>query len=134
MHRDNLKQLLINFKPDDGKEKVHKTQMLDFLSEHKDCFERTCSIGHFTGSCWLLNQNLDQALLLHHKKLDKWLQLGGHCDGDSNLLNVALKEAREESGINDIEPVQNTIFDIDIHLIPQINDEKPHYHYDIRFY
>ena len=133
MYRNNLKSLLLNYYPQDVAEQVYKLQMLDFLNIHEDCFERTCNIGHFTASCWLLNKTQDKALLLHHAKLNQWFQLGGHCDGDYNLLNVALKEAKEESGINDIEPISTGIFDIDIHLIPQIKKEKAHYHYDIRF-
>jgi 8-oxo-dGTP pyrophosphatase MutT (NUDIX family) len=70
---------------------------------------------------------------MHHTKLDKWFQLGGHCDGHSDVLAVAIKEAQEESGIVGIEPVSNKIFDIDIHLIPANPKEKEHYHYDVRF-
>lgn len=70
---------------------------------------------------------------MHHAKLDNWFQLGGHCDGDSDVLAVAIKEAREESGILNIVPVFDAIFDIDIHLIPENKREKAHYHYDVRF-
>ncbi len=74
-----------------------------------------------------------KALLMHHTKLDKWFQLGGHCDGNPNALEVALKEAQEESGIINIEAVSQEMFDIDIHLIPENKKEKAHYHYDVRF-
>ncbi|HXW85792.1 MAG TPA: NUDIX domain-containing protein [Candidatus Bathyarchaeia archaeon] len=70
---------------------------------------------------------------MHHTKLDQWFQLGGHCDGNPDVLAVALKEAQEESGINHIVPVNTHIFDIDIHLIPANKKEKEHYHYDVRF-
>lgn len=70
---------------------------------------------------------------MHHKKLDKWLQPGGHCDGDSNILNVAVKEAIEESGINEIKTINKEIFDIDTHYIPRTHKELAHYHYDVRF-
>ena len=72
-------------------------------------------------------------LLTHHKKLNKWLQLGGHADGDSNVLRVAMREVAEESGIEDVEPVGDGIYDVDIHLIPERGDEPEHYHYDIRY-
>lgn len=77
--------------------------------------------------------------MTHHAKLDRWFQLGGHCDEGHDLLNVAIKEAQEESGINNIVPLLTApgaapeIFDIDIHLIPENKKEKAHYHYDIRF-
>jgi 8-oxo-dGTP pyrophosphatase MutT (NUDIX family) len=70
---------------------------------------------------------------MHHAKLDRWLQLGGHCDGDVDVLAVAIKEAQEESGIIGIKPVSPEIFDIDIHLIPANKNEQEHYHYDVRF-
>jgi 8-oxo-dGTP pyrophosphatase MutT (NUDIX family) len=70
---------------------------------------------------------------MHHRKLNLWVQLGGHCDGDANVLAVAIKEAQEESGIMHIEPLSLQIFDVDIHLIPANAKEAEHYHYDIRF-
>lgn len=68
-----------------------------------------------------------------HKKLGFWLQLGGHADGDSNLLSVAIKEAYEESGLNNISVLSEEIFDIDIHYIPKFKSVPGHYHYDVRF-
>lgn len=114
-------------------EMVYKQQMLDFLKHHVDCFERSLELGHFTASAWILNQDGSKALLLHHAKLDKWMQLGGHCDGDSDVLAVAIKEAQEESGIQNIAAVSPEIFDLDIHMIPANTKEKAHYHYDVRF-
>ncbi len=70
---------------------------------------------------------------MHHKKLNKWLQLGGHADGDSNILRVALRESKEESGIDQIKSLSEEIFDLDIHLIPSRKEEPEHYHYDIRY-
>jgi 8-oxo-dGTP pyrophosphatase MutT (NUDIX family) len=70
---------------------------------------------------------------MHHRKLDKWLQPGGHCDGDENVLNVAIKEAQEESGIQSITPITEDIFDVDVHLIPANSRDEAHYHYDVRF-
>ncbi len=107
--------------------------MLAFVEVHEDCFERSLEIGHVTASCWLLNRDGSKALLLHHAKLDRWFQLGGHADGHPNVLEVALKEAQEESGIQQIQPVSSEIFDLDIHLIPANPKEKAHFHYDVRF-
>ena len=74
-------------------------------------------------------------LLTHHKVLNRWLHLGGHADGESNILNVALREAKEESGINGIKPLNNQIFDVDVHPIPEYKkrSEPAHFHYDIRY-
>lgn len=133
MKRFPLIELLQKYSPTAKEELVYKDQIITFMQANPECFERSLSIGHITASCWLLNKDENQALLMHHTKLDKWFQLGGHCDGDSDVLGVALKEAREESGILEIEPISQDIFDIDIHLIPENSKEKAHYHYDIRF-
>lgn len=133
MHRDSLKQLLQKYSPSSLKEQHNKEKMIRFLESHSDCFERSCFPGHFTGSAWLVNKNKTHALLMHHRKLNFWVQLGGHCDGDSNVLAVAIKEAQEESGIQGISPLSSAIFDIDIHKIPSYKETPAHYHYDIRF-
>jgi 8-oxo-dGTP pyrophosphatase MutT (NUDIX family) len=70
-------------------------------------------------------------LLIHHFKLDKWFQPGGHCDGDCDVLAVAMKEASEETG-QMVRPVSKFIFDVDNHIIPQRGDTPEHIHYDIR--
>ncbi|MFT6765505.1 MAG: 8-oxo-dGTP pyrophosphatase MutT (NUDIX family) [Alteromonas naphthalenivorans] len=133
MKRQQLLTLLENYHPTDSKEQEYKKRTLEFVNQHEDCFERTLEIGHITGSGWLLNKEETKALLLHHTKLDRWFQLGGHCDGDSDVLAVTTKECQEESGINGIEPLSLKIFDIDIHTIPARLHEPEHDHYDIRF-
>jgi hypothetical protein len=107
--------------------------MLDFLNSHEGCFERSLSIGHFTGSCWLVNRDGTKFLLTLHKKIGRWLQLGGHADGDPDLARVSLKEAREESGLRNIELLSDEIFDIGVHLISEYKGIRAHYHYDVRF-
>jgi len=125
--------MLQEYYPDAPEERVFKDDMINFIKQYDNCFERTLEIGHITASAWLLNKDRSQALLMHHAKLNKWFQLGGHCDGNPNVLEVAIKEAQEESGIMGIKPVNLGIFDIDIHLIPANSREKEHYHYDVRF-
>ena len=104
----------------------------EFALAHRDCFERSCVPGHFTGSAWLVDANGARVLLTHHRKLNRWLQLGGHADGDPNLARVALREAEEESGLHDLE-VEPGIFDLDRHEIPARANEPAHWHYDVRF-
>ena len=133
MHRNTLKQLLTNYQPSDSSEIIAKKDMLIFLESYPDWFERSCMPGHFTASAWLLNQAGNKALLMYHAKLQLWVQLGGHCDGNFDPLQVALKEAQEESGIENIIAVSPEIFDLDIHKIPARKDELEHLHYDVRF-
>ena len=129
----NTYKMLERYEPLYPEEFISKEKMLEFLIACDDCFLRSCRVGHFTSSAFLLNKNMTHVCLMHHTKLDKWMQLGGHCDGDYDILNVAIKEAQEESGIKNIKPIKEEIFDIDVHLIPpNINDEA-HYHFDIRF-
>ena len=108
-------------------------RLRQFVEAHADCFERSLTVGHVTGSAWILDRERAFALLTHHRKLDKWLQPGGHADGDPDILRVAMWEAREESGLDEIRSVSEEIFDVDIHAIPARGREAAHLHYDVRF-
>jgi len=133
MIRDSLLGKLYKYFPVNPQEITFKQEMLSFIMQYPNCFERSLEIGHITASAWVLNKEKTKALLMHHSKLNKWFQVGGHCDGNPDVLSVAIKEAQEESGIKNIIPISFEIFDIDIHLIPENKKEKAHYHYDIRF-
>jgi len=108
-----------------------------------DCFLRTCRPGHITGSAWVLSHDRGKCLLLHHAKLNRWLQPGGHADGDGDVAAVALREVREETGLTRLELVREegllTPLDVDVHRIPaRLDDagnvvEDAHEHHDIRF-
>jgi len=103
-----------------------------FLRSASTVFERAHLVGHFTGSAWLVSRDGGHVLLTHHRKLNAWLQLGGHADGDADLSRVALREAGEESGLTDLI-VEPPIFDIDRHRIPARPNEPEHWHYDVRY-
>lgn len=133
MHRNQLNELLQKHKPFNEQEAIFTKQITEFVQEHTDCFERSLLIGHVTGSAWIVDKSRQFTLLTHHRKLDKWFQTGGHCDGDSDVLNVALKEAQEETGLTDIQIISPDIFDIDIHEIPERKGIPAHLHYDVRF-
>jgi 8-oxo-dGTP pyrophosphatase MutT (NUDIX family) len=105
---------------------------LQFLQSHDDVFERSHRAGHFTGSAFLVSADGTRVLLMHHRKLDRWLQPGGHADGDPNLAGVALREAQEETGVPGLR-VEGDIFDIDHHRIPLRGAEPEHWHYDVRY-
>ena len=120
--------------PDEGSE-IDRIEQL--VEAHGDCFERSCLPGHITGSSWIVSEAGDRCLLTHHRKLGRWLQLGGHADGDVDVAAVALREAREESGLRHFDPVVPTdgcaILDVDVHRIPARAGEPAHEHHDIRF-
>lgn len=132
-NRDLLLRLLDDHQPYDANEARMLERLHIFVSEHEDCFERSLGDGHVTGSAWVADLDRECVLLTHHVKLNKWLQLGGHADGEPDVLDVALREAREESGLENIRPVSDKIFDVDVHEIPARGSEPAHYHYDVRF-
>jgi 8-oxo-dGTP pyrophosphatase MutT (NUDIX family) len=104
-----------------------------FIRAHPDHLFRTCLEGHLTGSAWIVSPDRKQTLLTEHRKLHKWLQLGGHADGDPDLLAVALREAWEESGLTRLRAVGTALFDVDRHRIPARGAEPEHWHHDLRF-
>ena len=103
-----------------------------FVRDHERCFERDCWAGHITGSAWLVNTAGTHVLLTHHRKLGRWLQLGGHSDGEPDTLLAARREAEEESGLT-VETLDPRIFDLDVHEIPARKSDPAHFHYDVRF-
>ncbi len=109
-----------------------RERILAFADEHPDCLHRSCLSGHLTGSGFIVDPKRAETLLIHHAKLDRWLQPGGHADGDGNLGAVALKEATEETGLVGLRLVTPAI-DIDVHTIPARADEPGHLHLDLRF-
>jgi 8-oxo-dGTP pyrophosphatase MutT (NUDIX family) len=133
MHRQQLLNLLETYNPTDRNEQKMRNETIDFVHKNEGCFTRELLVGHITGSAWIVDKTHQNVLLIHHKKLNQWFQPGGHCDGDSDVLNVAMKEANEETGLLDIKLLSKQIYDIDIHIIPQRKDVPAHYHYDVRF-
>ncbi len=114
----------------------HGRRMLALLAGRADCFERTCfPPGHFTASALVVSADGRQSLLTHHRFLDRWLQFGGHCDGNPDTLAGALREAEEESGIAGLKVVGKVPFDLDIHPIPANpkRGEPAHEHFDVRY-
>ena len=117
----------------DAHEAAMVADTIAFVEAQKECLHRSCAPGHLTGSAWIVSADRTRTLLTHHHKLDKWLQLGGHADGDGDLLAVARREAREESGLANVRAVSAAIFDVDRHWIPARKTEPGHHHYDLRF-
>jgi 8-oxo-dGTP pyrophosphatase MutT (NUDIX family) len=135
MHRSSVMALLRAHatRASDAHEAAMVRETLHFVETHPDCLSRQCAPGHLTGSAWVVSPDRRQTLLTHHLKLDKWLQLGGHADGDGDLLMVAQREAHEESGLANVRPISAELFDVDRQWIPERRHEPGHFHYDLRF-
>ena len=137
MHRKHLLEILDRYESVYPGEEGTVARMRELVTTHQDCFDRACPPGHITASCWILSADHKSALLTHHAKLGRWLQLGGHADGDPDPFSVALREAREESGMETfLEPSGQEVplpLDIDIHQIPARGEEAAHLHHDLRY-
>lgn len=133
--RRPLLDLLEAFAPYDAQENASLAKVKDFVLNHPDCFGHYTLPGHVTGSAFVMDRGHEYTLLTHHKKMNMWLQFGGHSDDHPVVAETALREAQEESGLDDIRLsiLGNSIFDIDVHTIPAHGDMPEHIHYDVRF-
>ena len=137
MHRKPLLDVLERYLARHPEERVAVDHLRQFVRANPDCFSRSCVDGHLTASAWIVSHDHARFLLTHHAKLDRWLQLGGHADGDPDLVAVALREAREESGLDEFTVLsphgESAPLDVDVHLIPARGDEPAHLHHDVRY-
>jgi 8-oxo-dGTP pyrophosphatase MutT (NUDIX family) len=132
--RAALRALLLDYVPSDAAEGAHRAAMLDLLDAPGDPFARDhFAPGHFTASAFVLDPAEDDLLLVHHRRLGRWLQPGGHIDpDDAGPLQAATREAAEETGAGPFASLGG-IFDLDVHAIPGNRQEPDHRHFDVRF-
>ncbi|AWH53331.1 NUDIX hydrolase [Stenotrophomonas sp. ESTM1D_MKCIP4_1] len=130
---DQLRGLLQDYARRQPSHSALAAEFGTLIDDVEDSFCRERLAGHFTASCWLVSADSQRLLLTHHRKLQRWLQLGGHADGDRDLARVALKEAEEESGLTGLVLDDPAIFDLDKHWIPEHKGVPGHWHYDVRF-
>lgn len=109
----DLRQQLFHYQPYNEQEERDKEMMLSLLATEEDIFTRENAVAHFTASAWLVNKSRDKVLMIYHNIYNSWAWTGGHADGETNLLAVAMKEAQEETGVMDIRPVTEDIFSIE---------------------
>lgn len=132
--RETLLSDLKRYIPFDSYEREMANKIISLIETTPHCFHNNSFPAHITASAWIIDNGSTHLLFTHHKKLDKWLQLGGHADGEENLLNAATREAKEESGLTSVQLAGPSIFDVDIHEIPARKDIPAHYHYDVRYF
>lgn len=111
---DNLKVSLEKFNPYNEQEEVDRKIMLKYIRDFDDVLTRENEYGHFTSSAFVLNKERTKILMIYHKIYNSWAWVGGHADGDSDLLYVAMKEAKEETGIKNVSPIYEDIYSLEI--------------------
>ncbi len=121
------------FAPVDARDGDMWSRLVMFCRQEPRAFGRDPLTSHVTASAFVLSPDLSSVLLTHHAKLDRWLQLGGHCDGIQDACFTATKEAYEESGLSRIRLLTREVFDVDVHDIPASAKEPAHLHYDVRY-
>jgi 8-oxo-dGTP pyrophosphatase MutT (NUDIX family) len=133
MDRKPLLETLERYLAKHPEDRVRVDHVRQFVRQHEDCFLRGCAEGHITGSACVLSHDRARALLVHHRKLARWLQPGGHADGHPLVQEVALREAREETALDGLKLAEALPLDVDVHLIPALDAEPAHLHHDIRY-
>ena len=111
---DNLKESIEKFIPYNEQEEVDRRIMLNYINDFDDVLTRQNEYGHFTGSAFVMNKERTKILMVYHKIYNSWAWTGGHSDGDSDLLYVAMKEAKEETGIKNVSPISKDIYSLEI--------------------
>jgi len=130
---DELQAALAGHSPYDETEAGMLARAALFVANTPECLSRATVAGHITASAWIVNPARDRTLLVHHGKLRRWLQPGGHIEpGDASLLDAALREACEETGMQ-VVPLSTALFDVDVHHIPGRVGTPGHSHYDMRY-
>jgi len=110
----SIREDIERYTPYNEQEARDKAVILDFLDHNRDAFLRTNLLAHMTASAWVVNRERSRVLMVYHRLYDSWSWTGGHADGDEDLLAVALREVREETGVKSARPVSEEIYSLEV--------------------
>lgn len=114
MSREEVIDKIRKYEPANEQETTDKVLMLSWLEHNDDAFSRENAIAHVTVSGWVVNKDRSKVLMVYHNIYDSWSWLGGHADGETDLLSVAVKEVKEESGLAEVHPVSEDIMSLEV--------------------
>ena len=113
MNRQELMESIRAYQPFNEQEEMDKSLILNWIETQDDAFSRDNTVAHMTASAWVVNKDRSRVLMVYHNIYDSWSWLGGHADGETDLLAVAIREVKEEAGISGVRPVSEEIFSLE---------------------
>lgn len=113
MNSQELTEQIKNYIPFNEQEERDKVLILQWLKENENAFSRKNTVAHMTASAWVVNKDRTKVLMVYHNIYNSWSWLGGHADGEKDLLKVAVREVKEEAGIQNVHPVSEEIFSLE---------------------
>lgn len=113
MNRQKLIQQLKEYTPFNEQEEMDKSLILNWIEHNADAFSRENKVAHVTASAWVVNKDRSKVLMVYHNIYQSWSWLGGHADGETDLLSVAIREVKEEAGITNVRPVFEEIYSLE---------------------
>lgn len=111
--KEKLLKDIREYKPFNEQEEMDKTLILNWIENNEDAFLRENMVAHITASAWVVNKDRSKVLMAYHNIYNSWSWLGGHADGEMDLLSVAIREVKEEAGISNVHPVSEEIFSLE---------------------
>lgn len=129
----DIRQAIVNYQPYNEKECTDKELLLEYIDTYDNLYTRENNKAHFTASAWVVNKDRTKVLMAYHDIYQSWSWLGGHVDGEINFLEVAIKEVKEESGVENVRPISEEIYAIEVLPVPSHmkNGEPIAYHHHL---
>lgn len=109
-----IREKIKSYRPFNEQERQDKARILEFLEKNEDAYERSNATAHMTASAWVVNRDATKVLMVYHRIYDSWSWTGGHADGERDLLALAMREVREETGVERLRAVTDDIYSLEV--------------------